>query len=63
MMTKINNWMLAKQAELEVRRMETEEGQTMVEYGMVLVAVAVAAFVAYTALGGRVVAFLDSIVF
>ena len=60
MIDKLNGFLLRKQAEFEVAR---EEGQTMVEYGLVLVAVALVALVAYRALGTRVSAFIDSIVF
>ena len=63
MITKINNWMLEKQVALDVRAMEAEEGQTMVEYGLVLVSVAIAALVAYQALGGKINTFLNSIAF
>ena len=52
--------LLRKRAELEVAR---EEGQTMVEYGLVLVAVAVVALVAYNALGTRLSTFVDTITF
>lgn len=60
MMDKINGYLLRKQAELEIAR---EEGQTMVEYGLVLVAVALVALVAYNALGTRVSTFVDTITF
>ena len=60
MIDKLNSLMLRKQAELEIAR---EEGQTMVEYGLVLVAVALLALVAYNALGTRVAAFVDTIIF
>ena len=60
MMEKMQGYLLRKQAEFEVA---AEEGQTMVEYGMVLVAVALVAIVAYRALGTRVSAFIDTIVF
>jgi Flp pilus assembly pilin Flp len=60
MMDKINGFLLRKQAEMEIAR---EEGQTMVEYGLVLVAVALVALVAYNALGTRVSTFVDSINF
>jgi Flp pilus assembly pilin Flp len=60
MMDKINGSLLRKQAELEIAR---EEGQTMVEYGLVLVAVALVALVAYNALGTRVSTFVDTITF
>lgn len=63
MITKINNWMIEKQAALEVRKMEAEDGQTMVEYGLVLVAVAIAALAAYNVLGGNVSTFINSISF
>ncbi len=57
MIDKLNSFMLRKQAELEIAR---EEGQTMVEYGLVPVAVAL---VAYEALGARVSTFVNSITF
>ena len=60
MIDKLNSFMLRKQAELEIAR---EEGQTMVEYGLVLVAVALVALVAYEALGARVSTFVSSITF
>lgn len=60
MMDKINGYLLRKQAEMDIAR---EEGQTMVEYGLVLVAVALVALVAYNALGARVSAFVDTINF
>ena len=60
MIDKLNSFMLRKQAELEIAR---EEGQTMVEYGLVLVAVALVALVAYEALGARVSTFVNSITF
>ncbi len=60
MVNKLNGYFLRKQAELEIAR---EEGQTMVEYGLVLVAVALVALVAYEALGTRVSAFVDTITF
>lgn len=61
MITKINNWMLTKQVALEVRKTEAEDGQTMVEYGLVLVAVALAAFAAYGLLGDALVTFIGNI--
>lgn len=60
-MNKINNWMLSKQVELEVRKMEAEDGQTMVEYGLVLVAVALVAYVAFTTLGTNLSTFIGNI--
>jgi len=60
MFDKLNSYLLLKQAEYEVAR---EEGQTMVEYGLVLVAVAIAALGAYKLLGGRVETFIDGINF
>ena len=60
MIDKLNGFLLRKQAELEVAR---EEGQTMVEYGLVLVAVALVALVAYNALGNRVSTFVNTITF
>ncbi len=60
MIDRVNGLLLRKQAELEIAR---EEGQTMVEYGLVLVAVALVALVAYNALGTRVSAFIDTINF
>jgi Flp pilus assembly pilin Flp len=60
MIDKLNGYLLRKQAELEIAQ---EEGQTMVEYGLVLVAVALVALVAYNALGSRVSTFINSINF
>ena len=60
MINKLNGFLLRKQAELEVAR---EEGQTMVEYGLVLVAVAIAALTAYKLLGGKVGSFVNGINF
>lgn len=60
MIDKLNGYLLRKQAEMEVAR---DEGQTMVEYGLVLVAVALVALVAYTALGSRVSSFVNTITF
>jgi|APSaa5957512535_1039671.scaffolds.fasta_scaffold232183_1 Flp pilus assembly pilin Flp len=63
MITKMNNWMLNKQAAIEVRKMEAEDGQTMVEYGLVLVAVAIAALAAYSFLGDNLTTLINSISF
>ena len=63
MITKLNDWLLRKQADLVSVRTEREDGQTMVEYGLVLVAVAIAALVAYKALGTRVGGFVNNINF
>jgi len=60
MIDRVNALLLRKQAELDVAR---EEGQTMVEYGLVLVAVALVALVAYSALGARVSTFVNTISF
>ena len=60
MIDRVNGFLLRKQAELQVAR---EEGQTMVEYGLVLVAVALVALVASNALGTRVSTFIDTINF
>jgi len=60
MIDKLNVYLLRKQAELDVAR---DEGQTMVEYGLVLVAVALVALVAYNALGARVSTFVNGITF
>ena len=62
-MSKINNWLLNKQVEIEIRKMEAEDGQTMVEYGLVLVAVALGALAAYTFLGDNVSSFINGISF
>jgi Flp pilus assembly pilin Flp len=59
MISKLNKMVIHKQAELATR----DEGQTMVEYGLVLVAVALAALAAYSALGGRLVSFITNITF
>jgi Flp pilus assembly pilin Flp len=63
MITKVNDWLLQKHADLVSMQADREEGQTMVEYGLVLVAVAIAALVAYKALGGRVGTFINNITF
>jgi Flp pilus assembly pilin Flp len=63
MITKLNDWLLRKQADLVSVRTEREDGQTMVEYGLVLVAVALAALVAYELLGDRVSSFINTITF
>ncbi len=60
MIDKLNGYLLLKQAEYEVAK---DEGQTMVEYGLVLVAVAIAALTAYELLGGRVGTFINGINF
>jgi Flp pilus assembly pilin Flp len=60
MIDKVNSFLLRKQAEFEIAQ---EEGQTMVEYGLVLVAVALVALVAYNALGARVSTFVNTITF
>ena len=60
MIDRLNGYLIRNQAEMEIAR---EEGQTMVEYGLVLVAVALVALVAYNALGTRVSTFIDSINF
>jgi len=60
MIDKLNGFLLRKQAEFEVAQ---EDGQTMVEYGLVLVAVALVALVAYNALGARVSTFVNTITF
>jgi len=60
MLEKLLGHLLRKQAEFEIAR---EEGQTMVEYGLVLVSIALVAIVAYNALGGRVSAYIDTINF
>lgn len=43
-------------------RWEQERGQTMVEYGFLLVAVALVAIAAYQAFGTRVAAMVDTVV-
>jgi Flp pilus assembly pilin Flp len=64
MFDKLNGYLLYKQAQLDVRReLAHEEGQTMVEYGLVLVAVAIAALTAYKLLGGKVGTFVNNINF
>ena len=60
MIDKLNGYVLRKQAELSVAQ---DEGQTMVEYGLVLVAVALVALVAYEALGAGVTTFINGITF
>lgn len=42
-------------------RLDHDAGQTMVEYGFVLVAVALVAIAAFQAFGGRVSALVDTI--
>ena len=56
MITKINNWMIEK-----LVANESEDGQTMVEYGLVLVSVAIAALVAYQTLGTKITTFLGTV--
>jgi Flp pilus assembly pilin Flp len=63
MVTKLNNWLLRKHADMLSMQAEREEGQTMVEYGLVLVAVALAALVAYELLGGKIGTFINGIDF
>ena len=63
MITKMNNWLIEKQVALEVRKMEAEEGQTMVEYGLVVVSVALIAVVGFKLLGGNVNALVKGITF
>ena len=46
----------------QLPRYEGELGQTMVEYGFVLVAVALVALAAYQAFGGRVGALVNTVV-
>jgi Flp pilus assembly pilin Flp len=60
MIDKLNVYLLSKQAELDVAR---DEGQTMVEYDLVLVAVALVALVAYNTLSDRVSTFVNGITF
>jgi Flp pilus assembly pilin Flp len=48
-------------ADEQISRCERELGQTMVEYGFVLVAVALAALVAYQAFGDRVSALVNTV--
>ena len=47
-MSKINNWMLGKVAAYKVRE---EEGQGLVEYGLIIALIAVVCIAALTALG------------
>jgi Flp pilus assembly pilin Flp len=44
-----------------VRRVREQKGQSMTEYALILAAIAVAAFVAYNALGGAIVTLLGDI--
>jgi Flp pilus assembly pilin Flp len=44
-----------------LERIRKQKGQTMTEYALILAAIAVAAFVAYNALGGAIVTLLEGI--
>jgi Flp pilus assembly pilin Flp len=48
-------------ADEQISRCESEAGQTMVEYGFVVVAVALAALAAYQAFGDRVSALVNTV--
>jgi Flp pilus assembly pilin Flp len=50
---RLNEWYL--------KLRESEKGQTMAEYGLILVAVAVAAYAGYTTLGGDISSFVSSL--
>ncbi len=50
-----------READPRFPRWEREEGQTMVEYGFVLVAVALVAIAAFQAFGGRVSALVNTV--
>ena len=52
-MSKINNWMLSKVVAYKTRE---EEGQGLVEYGLIIALIAVVCIAALTALGTNIVA-------
>ncbi len=51
-----------RNAHRRLPRWENDDGQTMVEYGFVMVAVALVAIAAYQAFGGRVGAMINTVV-
>lgn len=60
-MSKINNWMLKKYAAVQLRKAEAEEGQGLVEYGLILALISVICIIALQALGGGVVSNLGKV--
>ncbi len=60
-MSKINNWMLKKYAAINLRKVEVEEGQGLVEYGLILALISVVCIIALTTLGGGVNANLTKV--
>ena len=57
-MSKINNWMLSKYSAYKLRE---EEGQGLVEYGLIIALIAVVCIVALTALGTGISGKLGSV--
>lgn len=55
------NKLAAKAVSTAVAVREEEEGQALVEYGLILALVSVVAIIALTALGGGVTAILDQV--
>ena len=53
-MNRLNRWYL--------RLRENQKGQTMAEYGLIMVGVAVAAYAAYSALGGEINTVVNGVV-
>lgn len=58
-MSKIKNWAISKVAKLQT--MQTEEGQGLAEYGLILALVAIACIIALTALGGSIAGALNKV--
>lgn len=58
-MSKINNWMLNKAAAWKSRN--TEEGQGLAEYGLILALIAVVCIAALTTLGGGISSTLQKV--
>ncbi len=64
MLTELNNFFLSLYARAQVGRqslMEREEGQALVEYTLILALVSVAAILALTTLGEKIVTELTSV--